>query len=256
MVNCSAEVRNFYIESSLGTFISESSSQSAPSGTKASSADQISKVKSKYGRQRGRRRRRRKRSLKGEQEEEVEVGEENPLEVLFRRHAGMDGVSDSVISSSNVVTYNKSKSKATKVPGNTADKWRTKERGKEEAKAHHRDNNTNEATAANTSSCNSRSSRRSKCTDNEAEEEEEEESVVNRPTGKVKGERKDPLRTRVKRESGRNGGGKAKIGESANCRNKNVWIENFVYSPTFSVRWRFSPSDLQTNETSAVISFR
>lgn len=187
--------------------------------------------------------------------EVAEVEEENPLEVLFRRHADKDGVSDSVISSGKVVTYNKSKSKATKVPGNTADNWRTEERGREEAKSHHRDNNTNEATAANTSSCHSRSSRRSKCTDNEAEEEEEE-SVVNRPTGNVTGEHRDPLRTRVKRESGRNGGGKAKNGESANCRNKNVWIENFVYSPTFSVRWRFSPSDLQTNETSAVISFR
>ena len=67
-----------------------------------------------------------------------------------------------------------------------------------------------------------------------------------RPRSRSRRRRK---RRRRRRESGGGGG--------ANCRNKNVWIENFVYSPEFSVKWRFGQSDLQQiNQTNMVISFR
>lgn len=68
-------------------------------------------------------------------------------------------------------------------------------------------------------------------------------------TRKSDGGRESAQQQRTKRESGG--------GASANCRNKNVWIENFVYSPEFTVKWRFDESDLQQiNQTNMVISFR
>lgn len=274
-------MRNFYIESSLGTFISDAAAaervpkeepgkpaKGAGSGFSAgvyhsdtrSSVDQISKARSKMGRQRIRRRRRRKRSLTEQQEEEDEEEqerkqEENTLEVLSRRHGhNKDGVSDSV--SDNVVTKrsgddnirkssssSKSKSVAD-VRRNTAKTWRIEEK----ANAHYRDN-TNEATTRITTTSKTTFSRphNSKSADNSVE------SVVDENV-KVGGER-----TRMKRENSNSSEKKRKNG--ANCRNKNVWIENFVYSPTFTVKWRFSQWDLQQlmNGTSAeppVIFFR
>lgn len=80
---------------------------------------------------------------------------------------------------------------------------------------------------------------------------DEDDDGVHMKTRKSGGGRESALRSRTKRESG---GG---VGASANCRNKNVWIENFVYSPEFTVRWRFDESDLrQINQTNMVISFR
>lgn len=281
-------MRNFYIESSLGTFISDAAAaervlkeepgkpaKGAGSGFSAgvyhsdtrSSVDQISKARSKMGRQRIRRRRRRKRSLTEQQEEEDEEEqqerkqEENTLEVLSRRHGhNKDGVSDDSVSD-NVVTKrsdddnirkssssrsNKSSSKSKSVADvrrNTAKTWRIEEK----ANAHHRDN-TNEATTRITTSKTTFSRpHNSKSADNSVE------SVVDEKV-KVGGER-----TRMKRESSSSSEKKRKNG--ANCRNKNVWIENFVYSPTFTVKWRFSQWDLQQlmNGTSGehpVISFR
>lgn len=280
-------MRNFYIESSLGTFISDAAAaervlkeepgkpaKGAGSGFSAgvyhsdtrSSVDQISKARSKMGRQRIRRRRRRKRSLTEQQEEEDEEEqerkqEENTLEVLSRRHGhNKDGVSDDSVSD-NVVTKrsdddnirkssssrsNKSSSKSKSVADvrrNTAKTGRIEEK----ANAHHRDN-TNEATTRITTSKTTFSRpHNSKSADNSVE------SVVDEKV-KVGGER-----TRMKRESSNSSEKKRKNG--ANCRNKNVWIENFVYSPTFTVKWRFSQWDLQQlmNGTSAeppVISFR
>lgn len=281
-------MRNFYIESSLGTFISDAAAaerepkeepgkpaKGAGSGFSAgvyhsdtrSSVDQISKARSKMGRQRIRRRRRRKRSLTEQQEEEDEEQEqerkqeENTIEVLSRRHGhNKDGVSDDSVSD-NVVTKrsdvdnirnrsssrsNKSSSKSKSVADvrrNTAKTGRIEEK----ANAHHRDN-TNEATTRITTSKTTFSRpHNSKSADNSVE------SVVDEKV-KVGGER-----TRMKRESSNSSEKKRKNG--ANCRNKNVWIENFVYSPTFTVKWRFSQWDLQQlmNGTSAeppVISFR
>lgn len=282
-------MRNFYIESSLGTFISDAAAaerdpkeepgkpaKGAGSGFSAgvypsdtrSSVDQISKARSKMGRQRIRRRRRRKRSLTEQQEEEDEEEqerkqEENTLEVLSRRHGhNKDGVSDDSVSD-NVVTKrsdddnirksssssrsNKSSSKSKSVADvrrNTAKTWRIEEK----ANAHHRDN-TNEATTRSTTSKTTFSRpHNSKSADNSVE------SVVDENV-KVGGER-----TRMKRESSNSSEKKRKNG--ANCRNKNVWIENFVYSPTFTVKWRFSQWDLQqlmngtSGEPPPVISFR
>lgn len=280
-------MRNFYIESSLGTFISDAAAaervpkeepgkpaKGAGSGFSAgvyhsdtrSSVDQISKERSKMGRQRIRRRRRRKRSLTEQQEEEDEEEqerkqEENTLEVLSRRHGhNKYGVSDSV--SDNVVTKrsdddnirkssssrsNKSSSKSKSVADVRRNTVKTR-RIEEKANAHHRDN-TNEATTRITTSKTTFSRpHNSKSADNSVE------SVVDEKV-KVGGER-----TRMKRESSNSSEKKRKNG--ANCRNKNVWIENFVYSPTFTVKWRFSQWDLQQlmNGTSAepppVISFR
>lgn len=282
-------MRNFYIESSLGTFISDAAAaervpkeepgkpaKGAGSGFSAgvyhsdtrSSVDQISKARSKMGRQRIRRRRRRKRSLTEQQQEEDEEEqerkqEENTLEVLSRRHGhNKDGVSDDSVSD-NVVTKrsdddnirksssssrsNKSSSKSKSVADvrrNTAKTGRIEEK----ANAHHRDN-TNEATTRITTTSKTTFSRphNSKSADNSVE------SVVDEKV-KVGGER-----TRMKRESSNSSEKKRKNG--ANCRNKNVWIENFVYSPTFTVKWRFSQWDLQqlmngTSSEPPVISFR
>lgn len=282
-------MRNFYIESSLGTFISDAAAaervpkeepgkpaKGAGSGFSAgvypsdtrSSVDQISKARSKMGRQRIRRRRRRKRSLTVQQEEEEDEEEqerkqeENTLEVLSRRPGhNKDGVSDDSVSD-NVVTKrsdddnirkssssrsNKSSSKSKSVADvrrNTAKTWRIEEK----ANAHHRDN-TNEATTRITTSKTTFSRpHNSKSADNSVE------SVVDEKV-KVGGER-----TRMKRESSNSSEKKRKNG--ANCRNKNVWIENFVYSPTFTVKWRFSQWDLQqlmngtSGEPPPVISFR
>lgn len=281
-------MRNFYIESSLGTFISDAAAaervpkeepgkpaKGAGSGFSAgvyhsdtrSSVDQISKARSKMGRQRIRRRRRRKRSLTEQQqqeedEEQERKQEENTLEVLSRRHGhNKDGVSDDSVSD-NVVTKrsdvdnirnrsssrsNKSSSKSKSVADvrrNTAKTGRIEEK----ANAHHRDN-TNEATTRITTSKTTFSRpHNSKSADNSVE------SVVDEKV-KVGGER-----TRMKRESSNSSEKKKKNG--ANCRNKNVWIENFVYSPTFTVKWRFSQWDLQqlmngtSEEPPPVISFR
>lgn len=282
-------MRNFYIESSLGTFISDAAAaervpkeepgkpaKGAGSGFSAgvyhsdtrSSVDQISKARSKMGRQRIRRRRRRKRSLTEQQEEKEDEEqerkqEENTLEVLSRRHGhNKDGGSDDSVSD-NVVTKrsdddnirksssssrsNKSSSKSKSVADvrrNTATTWRIEEK----ANAHHRDN-TNEATTRITTSKTTFSRpHNSKSADNSVE------SVVDEKV-KVGGER-----TRMKRESSNSSEKKRKNG--ANCRNKNVWIENFVYSPTFTVKWRFSQWDLQqlmngtSGEPPPVISFR
>lgn len=57
-------------------------------------------------------------------------------------------------------------------------------------------------------------------------------------------------RTRVKRKAGQS------TSSDGDC-NKNVWVENFVYNPSYTLKWRFSQSELQKlNENITDISFR
>lgn len=238
MVNCSAAVRNFYIESSLGTFISEQQQQQSSSSLSSSQgaagtirgfgvpssgvvfsesnvkADQISKSKLKMGRHRiignissgsgsvssVRRKRRRRRRKR------------SPLEVL-----SLSNVRDSGHVASG------REWQQSRLGGSRLEEAEEVAEADSPAKAHHRDN-TNE----------SLSSERSGADSVDAGE----------ASGMVE-------RTRNKRDSGSG---------AANCRNKNVWIENFVYSPTFTVKWRFSQRELEQqsmNQTNKlVISFR
>lgn len=236
MVNCSAAVRNFYIESSLGTFISEQQQQQQSSSSSSSSqgaagtirgfgvpssgvvfsdsnvkADQISKSKSKMGRHRiignissgsgsvssVRRKRRRRRRKR------------SPLEVL-----SLSNVRDS----GHVVSGREWQQ--SRLGGSRLEEAEEVAEADSPAKAHHRDN-TNESLSSERSGADSVDA-----------------------SGMVE-------RTRNKRDSGSG---------AANCRNKNVWIENFVYSPTFTVKWRFSQRELEQqlmNQTNKlVISFR
>lgn len=248
-VNCSAAVRNFYIESSLGTFISEQSGsaggRSRAAATKVNSvvysdinasADQISK-QTKMGRQRTnrRRRRRRKRSPPENEDEHSDEEVEEDEVVLFGRD-----VSDSVTRSSRSkrrLNDERSNAKSAATKG-VMDAEEVDEEDNSQANAHHRDN-TNESSNSGIGS---------------ADKKVASAKVVNSNSSRqrinVTGEGE---KTRNKREGNVESGGSL-----SNCRNKNVWIENFVYSPTFTVNWRFSQSELQqlNQTTRMVISFR
>lgn len=262
IVNCSSAVRNFYIESSLGTFLAEKSS--VPERSDA--VDQISKVKQKMGRQRikrrrrRRRRRRKKRSLR-----------ENPLEVLLRRtistttaeeqeeadnrvtsvkardedEGGVDGVDNGA---------SESVKNATEVTAKGRQKWQSEEAESavQYVKVQPGDTTNELWTSGRTGSEAERRRRRRES--DEGESRQRSGAFLVDAANNVGDSVNDdvPLRgrTRVKRATEPEG--------VANCRNKNVWIENFVYSPEFSVKWRFSESDLREreNQTNMVISFR
>lgn len=232
-MNCSAAVRNFYIEASLGTFLNAQKPVNAAHRRPlfplpldrlyGESGAQISKEDGLKGRVRMKRRSTNS-SVKGP------IVEDNP---------------DSDKSSESVDNRRGSMIMEPSMSANLGEKkmrwWRTESRP-----SAHLGDNTNESSS---------SSRDGGLLD-------ADNGIDIRNFIAVDGVRGGEVVSgggggrRTKRESARKDGAST-TAPPTNCRNKNVWIENFVYSPAFTVKWRFSENDLQQiNQTTMVISFR
>lgn len=228
IVNCSMDVRNFFIEASLGTFLNDhSTTEGLKTRATGASVNQKATLKSQMEqRQRTRRweRKRRKRHLS-----------DNPLGTPMGGDTSDRGDTHfgnldnrrsrrSVTPSSSRKTHVNAKVITTNLES-------VQQERKEEENSAHGD-------SANGNWANSVSSERSSAITVDGED------VVGaiKFTESLKGE--DGGRTRLKRDV-------------TKCRHKSVWIENFVYQPHFSVKWKFSQEDLRDfNQTGYFVNFR